>query len=144
MDTDLRRARDDTCGGDAARQLDRSRADLAAWLDEDDAPHGLRPPGLPARAARLVLGQAVRRHPWALMAGAAAAGAVLAATRPWHRLLRPGLLLAVASPLVSDLAGRWLQRALAAADPQTPPAPEQRRRERPEAKAAWPPSPHKP
>ena len=108
-------------GGDSAERLARSRADIARWLD-GRAPRATgRPPGLPTQAARLALDAAAHRHPWALAAGAAAVGAVLAVSRPWRWLLRPGLLVAVASPLVADMATRWLQQAGSAA-PASPAA----------------------
>ncbi len=50
--------------------------------------------------------------PWGLMGTAVATGAVLTLARPWRWLFRPGLLLAVASPLVSELASRWLHQAV--------------------------------
>jgi hypothetical protein len=113
---------------DAAAGLARSRADIAAWLDtlepRDRGP-GLRtaiPGGLPAHAARLALGLAARRHPWGLMAVAAAAGASLVAGRSWRWPLRPGPVLAMFAPLVSEGAGRWLRRAMES-DLATPPAP---------------------
>jgi hypothetical protein len=110
---------------DAAARLAQSRADIGAWLDARDCAPGLRsaaPGGLPAQAARLALGLAARRQPWGLMAVAVATGAALAAARPWRWPLRPGLVLAVVAPLVTERAGRWLQRA-AASDPAPPQAP---------------------
>lgn len=99
--------------GNSAERLVRSRADIARWLDGHASPPDSHRPGLPVQAAQLALDAAAHRHPWGLMGAAVAAGAVLTLARPWRWLLRPGLLLAVASPLVSELAGRWLHQAVA-------------------------------
>jgi hypothetical protein len=110
--------------GDSAERLARSRADIARWLDGHASPPDALRPGLPVQAAQLALGAAAHRHPWGLMGTAVATGAVLTLARPWRWLFRPGLLLAVASPLVSELASRWLHQAVsgvAAAPPSMAP-----------------------
>lgn len=111
---------------DGAHRLARSRDDIARWLDDAGEHGSAKAPTVPELAARALLASAARRHPWALVGGAAAAGAALAAARPWRWWLRPAMLAAVAAPVVSDLAARWLQQAMrparrrADADPPSP------------------------
>jgi hypothetical protein len=66
--------------------------------------------------ANSALAPLARDHPWALVGGAAAAGALLAA-RPWRKVLRPLLVAGMVSPVVTrwaahaltqNLARRWL------------------------------------
>jgi len=57
--------------------------------------------------ANSALAPLARDHPWALVGGAAAAGALLA-TQPWRTVLRPMLVAGMVSPVLT----RWATRAL--------------------------------
>ncbi len=57
--------------------------------------------------ADVVLRPVARSYPWALVAGAAAVGALLVVGRPWRALLRPSF--------VTSLGAQWAVRALAQA-----------------------------
>ena len=70
--------------------------------------------------ARTVLQPTADAHPWALVGGAAAVGALVVLARPWRGLLRPGLLASLGTQwLLKTLALRALQAG--AAPPQEPP-----------------------
>lgn len=107
---------------DGIDRLAVSRAEMARWLDDPASGRAASPLAMPERAARALLSTAAHRHPWGLVAGAAATGAALAVLRPW-RWLRPSLLVAVAAPLASDLAGQWLRQALRPAPSRADAAP---------------------
>ena len=86
-----------------------------------------RPPGGPARmllnaagdSGNALLVPVASRHPWALVAVAALAGAALVAGKPWRWLLRPTLLGSLVSPL---LIGAITRAALASRPEPRPPA----------------------
>ena len=65
------------------------------------------------RASRTAIVPLVRRHPAAVLGGAAVVGAVIIWTRPWRWLLRPALIAGVAS----QLAARAIARMATASKP---------------------------
>ncbi|MCV2356502.1 hypothetical protein LNV09_20365 [Paucibacter sp. B2R-40] len=76
-------------------------------------------------AVKASLSPLARRHPFALVCGAAALGGLLVWARPW-RLLKPALLAGLAQQLLSKaLGGATLEACLAAfgAMTQAPPSP---------------------
>jgi hypothetical protein len=64
-------------------------------------------------ASRTAIVPLVRRHPAAVLGGAAALGAVIVWTRPWRWILRPALVAGVAS----QLAARTITRMATASKP---------------------------
>ncbi len=64
-------------------------------------------------ASRTAIVPLVRRHPAAVLGGAAALGAVIVWARPWRWLLRPALVAGVAS----QLAARTITRMATASKP---------------------------
>lgn len=65
------------------------------------------------KASRTAIVPLVRRHPAAVLGGAAVAGAVIVWARPWRWLLRPALVAGVAS----QLAARAIARMATASKP---------------------------
>ncbi len=68
---------------------------------------------LALNASRTAIVPLVRRHPAAVLGGAAVAGAVIVWARPWRWLLRPALIAGVAS----QLAARAIARMATASKP---------------------------
>lgn len=98
----------------SAERLAHSRAEIARWLLDSHATDLACSQTLPQQAARVLVSSLARRHPWGLMAGAAAAGAALATWRPWRRPLGPALFGSVVAPVLAELAVLGLRRALGA------------------------------
>jgi hypothetical protein len=109
------------------------RADLAVLQPPARAPAAAEAPSAPTgldllRAGAQQGGDALlrplaRQHPWALLGGAALAGALLVGGRPWRSLLRPSLL---ASLGVQWALQAWVESWLAApaaSDRSTAPSP---------------------
>ena len=98
---------------------------LASWW----ARHPLRPATVAGgEVSRAVVEPLARKHPLALVASAAAAGAAIAATRPWRWLLKralfAGLVPHLASRIISKLPlDSWLTMLNAVVSSPTPRSP---------------------
>ncbi len=83
---------------------------IGEWWDE----HPLHASAtLALKASRTAIVPLVRRHPAAVLGGAAVVGAVIIWARPWRWLLRPALVAGVAS----QLAARAIARMATASKP---------------------------
>ena len=83
---------------------------IGEWWDE----HPLHASAtLAFKASRTAIVPLVRRHPAAMLGGAAVVGAVIIWARPWRWLLRPALVAGVAS----QLAARAIARMATASKP---------------------------
>ena len=83
---------------------------ISEWWDE----HPLHASAtLAFKASRIAIVPLVRRHPAAVLGGAAVVGAVIIWARPWRWLLRPALVAGVAS----QLAARAIARMATASRP---------------------------
>lgn len=83
---------------------------IGEWWDE----HPLHASAtLAFKASRTAIVPLVRRHPAAVLGGAAVVGAVIIWARPWRWLLRPALVAGVAS----QLAARAIARMATASKP---------------------------
>lgn len=67
------------------------------------------------KASRTAIVPLVRRHPAAVLSGAAVVGAMIVWARPWRWLLRPALVAGIAS----QLAARAIARMATASKPTT-------------------------
>lgn len=114
----------------ARARLAASHASLAHAL-LPDVPAG-EPGGAPAASALgsgllvaladRALNPLAQRHPWLLVAGAAALGAAFV-TRPWRRAMGGVLMAAVLTPAAGSWALREAARALSRPAGPAPPAP---------------------
>jgi hypothetical protein len=73
---------------------------VLGWWDKQPLRVGLL---LAAEAAQVVLEPLARRHPYKLVAGAFAIGAVLTLTRPWRWVSTPALLAGLLPQLLPEL-----------------------------------------
>lgn len=96
----------------ALQHLQTSRDRLRVRMQERPSP---LPAGLAlvAQAGRSLLRPVAQRHPLALVAGAFAAGAAVAALRPWRVLASSALVVGLLSRIGSQLAaqiplGSWI------------------------------------
>lgn len=86
-----------------------------------------------ADAAQAVVKPVAQRHPWALVLGATAAGALFAWSRPWRWMLKPALFAGLLPQLarhslkaaVPTSAGSWLSILAALAPAPVPARPQQ-------------------
>lgn len=106
---------------------ERPRALALFALDAIDAASDRHPAAatlhLACAAAQGALTPLSRRHPWALVGGAALAGAALVAlvgARPWRAMLRPAVVGTVMVPWMGRLLPPLLRLALAAERPRRP------------------------
>lgn len=79
----------ESSGADALRKVDLIRDFLPEWWRRQPWRIGLQ---LAAQAGKMVLQPTAKRHPFVLVAGAATAGAILVALRPWRWISIPALL----------------------------------------------------
>lgn len=59
-------------------------------------------------ASTPLLDRLAREHPWALLAGAAIAGAMVVAARPWLRVPRPPVLASMIAQVAWQALAVWL------------------------------------
>lgn len=114
----------------AGARLAASHASIAhALLPETPAGEPGGAPAAPALGSSLLLALADRalnplaqRHPWLLVAGAAALGAAFV-TRPWRRAMGAVVMAAVLTPAAGSWALREAVRALGRPARPVPPGP---------------------
>lgn len=80
-------------------RLEQSRAALRSAIKQSPAP---APDKLKAaeQVANVLLRPLATRHPWLLVGGSLAAGAVVTWAMPWRRVLRPAVVMGWAAPVM--------------------------------------------